>query len=159
VVLKTKCHPFVVHLPGHDRFPGEFDDLSLKVYENRKNPSVRDANVTAEKQQEEKSKAPAIDNLQIRQSGKINKQKMIQLLQRIHLLCKPAAEKPCSPKTGRRAPLCGRHSRSAGIPLLHNRAIALPSRGTIREVQEKSLSSRKRVEELLRLMQRASTRH
>ena len=84
---------------------------------------------------------------------------MIQLLQRIHLPCKPATGKPCSPKTGRRALPCGRHSRSAGIPLLHNRAIALPSRGTIRAVQEKSLSSRKRVEELLRLMQRASTRH
>ena len=40
----------------------------LKKSENQ---SVRDANVPAEKQQEEKSKAPATDNLQTRQSGKI----------------------------------------------------------------------------------------
>jgi hypothetical protein len=29
VVLQTKGHAFVVHLPGQDRFPVEFYDLAL----------------------------------------------------------------------------------------------------------------------------------
>lgn len=42
VVLQTKRHSFVVHLPSKDRFPAEFNDLTLIKINNKKRKTLNE---------------------------------------------------------------------------------------------------------------------
>lgn len=85
VVLETKGHPFVVHLPRQDRFPVELYHLVLRQMERLLKSSTKKEQVCAG-----------------------------DILAGIHPLCRPGAGRRCIPGMGWRGLPYGRRIRSEG---------------------------------------------